>query len=60
MTDYSKIDNEVEQLASVIWDMAEQVWDYAELSYEEFKSSALESAVLAKMVYNHGACSSWP
>ncbi|GAL34961.1 aminobenzoyl-glutamate utilization protein B [Vibrio maritimus] len=47
MTDYSKIDNEVKQLASVIWDMAEKVWDYAELSYEEFKSSALESAVLA-------------
>lgn len=24
MTDYSKIDNEVEQLANVIWDMAEK------------------------------------
>ncbi|MCL1067416.1 amidohydrolase [Shewanella olleyana] len=48
MTDYKKLDQEVTELSDVIWDMASNVWDFAELSYEEFKSSALESAVLAK------------
>ncbi|MGR5169333.1 amidohydrolase [Vibrio astriarenae] len=45
-TDYTKLDQEVKNLEQVIWDMASNVWDFAELSYEEFKSSALESAVL--------------
>ncbi|MGZ9899981.1 amidohydrolase [Shewanella gaetbuli] len=48
MTDYTKIDQEVQGLSSEIWNMARNVWEFAELSYEEFKSSALESAVLAK------------
>ncbi|QLE83714.1 amidohydrolase [Shewanella sp. Scap07] len=48
MQNYTKIDQEVAKLEDVIWKMASQVWEYAELSYEEFKSSALESAVLAK------------
>ncbi|MBY5993154.1 amidohydrolase [Ferrimonas balearica] len=46
MTDFNAIDQEVNALSDVIWDMASNVWEYAELSYDEFKSSALESAVL--------------
>lgn len=48
MSKYEKLDNEVKALSDVIWDMASNVWDFAELSYEEFKSSAYESAVLEK------------
>ena len=40
MTDYTKLDNEVEALADSIWDVASKVWEFAELGYEEFKSSA--------------------
>lgn len=50
MINYKKIDNEVNKLSDVIWDIASNVWEFAELSYEEFQSSALESAVLE----NHG------
>jgi aminobenzoyl-glutamate utilization protein B len=46
MTNYTKLDQEVTNLEQVIWNMASNVWDFAELSYEEFQSSALESAVL--------------
>jgi aminobenzoyl-glutamate utilization protein B len=48
MTDYSKIENEVNAQADTIWDVASHVWEYAELGYEELKSSAYASAVMEK------------
>ncbi|MBY6016188.1 amidohydrolase [Ferrimonas balearica] len=48
MSDYKMIENEVDQLEGLIWDMASDVWSFAELSYEEFESSALESSALQK------------
>ena len=48
MKDYSKIDNEVNAVSDTIWDMATNVWKFAELGYGEVKSSAYESAALAK------------
>lgn len=48
MSDYNKIDQEVDAIADTIWDMASNVWQFAEIGYEEFKSSAYESAVLEK------------
>jgi aminobenzoyl-glutamate utilization protein B len=48
MTDYSKIEMEVDALGDVIWDMASKVWEFAEVGFEEEKSSAYESAVLEK------------
>lgn len=48
MTTYKKIDQEVQSLSDTIWDIASNVWEFAELGYEEFESSALESAVLAQ------------
>ena len=46
MTDYTKLDQEVEALADAIWDVAFKVWEFAELGYQEFKSSAYESEAL--------------
>ena len=48
MADYKKIDQEVDALNDVIWDMASNVWEFAELGYAEFKSSAYECEVLEK------------
>ena len=48
MTDYTKLDKEVDAQADMIWDVASNVWEFAELGYEEFKSSAYESEVLEK------------
>jgi aminobenzoyl-glutamate utilization protein B len=48
MTDYTKIEKEVDAQADVIWDMASNVWEFAELGYEELKSSAYECEVLEK------------
>jgi aminobenzoyl-glutamate utilization protein B len=48
MTDYAKIEKEVEGLADEIWDMASKVWEFAELGFEEEKSSAYEAGVLEK------------
>jgi len=48
MTDYTKIEKEVDAQANMIWDVASNVWEFAELGYEEFKSSAYESEVLEK------------
>ena len=48
MTDYSKIEQQVNAQADVIWDMASHVWEFAELGYRELKSSAYESEVLEK------------
>lgn len=46
MSGYEKIEQEVEDQADAIWDMASNVWEFAELGYDELKSSAYESAVL--------------
>jgi aminobenzoyl-glutamate utilization protein B len=48
MTDYSKVDNEVDAVADEIWDLGSQVWKYAEVGFEELESSAYASAVLEK------------
>ena len=40
MTDYTKIDQEVNAVSDLVWDMASNVWAFPELGYEEFKSSA--------------------
>ena len=42
MTDYTKLEQEVDAQADVIWDMASHVWEFAELGYRELKSSAYE------------------
>jgi aminobenzoyl-glutamate utilization protein B len=48
MSDYSKIEKEVDAQADVIWDMASNVWQFAELGFQEEQSSAYESEVLEK------------
>ena len=48
MTDYTKLEKEVDAQADAIWDMASNVWTFAELGFEEVQSSAYESAVLEK------------
>ena len=40
MTDYTKIEQEVDNVADLIWDLASHVWEYAELGMEELQSSA--------------------
>jgi aminobenzoyl-glutamate utilization protein B len=52
MTDYTKLEQEVDAQADVIWDMASHVWEFAELGYSEMKSSAYESEVLEKNGFN--------
>jgi aminobenzoyl-glutamate utilization protein B len=48
MTDYSKIEAEVDAIADEIWDVASHVWEFAELGMEELKSSAHASSALEK------------
>ena len=48
MTDYTKLEKEVDAVSDLIWDMASNVWEFAELGYEEFKSSAYECEALEK------------
>ena len=48
MTDYSKLEKEVDAQADLIWEVASNVWEFAELAYEEVKSSALEAESLEK------------
>ena len=48
MTDYTKLEKEVENLDEAIWDIASHVWEFAELGYKEFKSSAYEAGFLEK------------
>jgi len=48
MTDYTKIEKEVDAQADLIWDIASNVWEFAELGYEEVKSSSYESEALEK------------
>ncbi len=40
MDDYTKIEQEVDAQADMIWDVASNVWEFAELGYEELKGSA--------------------
>jgi aminobenzoyl-glutamate utilization protein B len=54
MTDYTNLEEEVNALGDVIWDMASKVWEFAELGFEELQSSAYESAVLEKHGFSIG------
>ncbi len=48
MTDYTKLDQEVDAVAGDIWDMASKVWEFAELGFEEVQSSVYEAGMLKK------------
>ena len=48
MTNYSKIEKEVDAVSDMIWDVASNVWEFAELGYQEFKSSSHVSETLEK------------
>jgi len=48
MTDYSKIEQEVDAQADLIRDVASKVWHFTEHGFEEVKSSAHESEALEK------------
>jgi aminobenzoyl-glutamate utilization protein B len=48
MTDYTKLEKEVDAQADLIWEIASNVWEFAELGYAELKSSALEAEALEK------------
>jgi len=48
MTDYKKIEQEVDAVSNMIWDVASNVWDFAELGYKEFQSSSHVSETLEK------------
>ena len=48
MTDYTKIEKEVDAVEETIWDVASHVWEFAELGYQEFKSSAYAAETLEK------------
>ncbi len=54
MTDYKKLEKEVDAQAELIWDVASNVWEFAELGYEEVQSSAYESEVLEKNGFEIG------
>jgi len=54
MSDYGKIDREVNALSDTIWDMATKVWSFAELGFAELESSAYEAGVLAKSGFKIG------
>lgn len=40
MASYSRLEQEVDSVADLIWDVASHVWEYAEVVYKEYKSSA--------------------
>ena len=46
MTDYTKLEKEVDAQADLIWEIASRVWEFAEVGYEELQSSALEAEAL--------------
>ena len=48
MTDYTKIEQEVDGASDMIWDVASNVWEFAELGYKEFKSSPHVGGTLKK------------
>jgi len=37
MTDYTKIEQQVDNVADLIWDLASRVWDFAELGHGAFR-----------------------
>ena len=49
MTDYTKIEKEVDAVADVIWDVGSNVWEFAELGMEEVQSSPYAAAALEKV-----------
>ena len=49
MTDYTKIEKEVDAVADVIWDVGSNVWEFAELGLEEVQSSPYAAAALKKV-----------
>ena len=46
MTDYTKIEKEVDAIEEKIWDVASKIWEFAELGYHEVDSSAYASEAL--------------
>ena len=48
MTDYTKLESEVDAIEGAIWDLASKVWEFAEVGFEETQSSAYASALLEK------------
>ena len=48
MTDYTKIEQEVDNVADLIWDLASHVWDFAELFTSPRPSSAKSQTWEAK------------
>ena len=48
MSDYAKVEKQVDALADEIGDLAYKVWEFAELGMEEEKSSAYAQAVIEK------------
>jgi aminobenzoyl-glutamate utilization protein B len=46
MSDYTKIEKQVDALADQIWDLASKVWEYAEVGMEEEQSSSYAQALL--------------
>ncbi len=48
MTDYNKLEKEVDAQADAIWDVASKVWEFAELGFEEVQSSAYESEAFSR------------
>lgn len=40
MADYIRLEQEIDSIADLIWDVASHVWEYAEVGYKEYKSSA--------------------
>ncbi|MBW2471870.1 MAG: amidohydrolase, partial [Deltaproteobacteria bacterium] len=46
MTDYTKIEKEVDAIEEKIWDVASKIWEFAELGYHEVKSSSYASEAL--------------
>jgi aminobenzoyl-glutamate utilization protein B len=48
MTDYTRLEAEVDAQADLIWEIASKVWEFAEVGYVEVKSSALEAEALEK------------
>ena len=48
MTEYAKLEKEVDAVSDTIWDVASKVWEFAELSYKEVQSSPYVAATLKK------------
>jgi aminobenzoyl-glutamate utilization protein B len=46
MTNYNNLQNEVNNVSGLTWDIAEKVWGFAELGMQEYKSSALQRETL--------------